>query len=482
MLGARTALQERQGNAGGEQARRGSSPGWKHLRCLRPGQGTDPILVFSRCPRTKSVGFREVCRVSGNQEPTLDPIWGGRRPLGRPSSAFQDYIPHGRQAGSAGTLLTHSLDGWRRNRHPQMLLRAEMPALRHGMDGALSRKGPALHLYTPGNPSLRDPAQRRGQPAPAAAVSPRAIGSQASRAIPQLHHVPFRRRRPRPAQLQIRLVLARALILEQTQVSAPIRSSPADAMKPLPEALPEASPPAGIPSLLAPWASREGSGGAGRQAGKGDSLALMQKALDHTEHPHEGLQHPRQHTPVPGWALAGARMGSPTVNPPAGEPAGTRGSELAPASWLLLPWPCREPGAACPLGSPGRVPAASRTVSRPGMPADPGARHKAVPLEEKGQKQPFPAGHSPHRTAWSPQNPAARSALAARSVFFPGALLSPPAPGAAKPGRAPQPPAKTQGGEPGWRGRLRGFVCFVFFFFLPKRNCLTATHSLNSYQ
>lgn len=257
--------------------------------------------------------------------------------MGRPSSAFQDYIPHGRQAGSAGTLLTHSLDGWRRNRHPQMLLRAEMPALRHGMDGALSRKGPALHLYTPGNPSLRDPVQRRGQPAPAAAVSPRAISSQASRAIPQLHHVPFHRRRPRPAQLQIHLVLARALIPEQTQVPAPIQSSPADAMKPLPEALPEASPPAGIPSLLAPWASREGSGGAGRQAGKGDSLALMQKALDHTEHPCEGPQHPQQHTPVPGWALTGARMGNPTVNPPAGEPAGMRGSELAPASWLLLP-------------------------------------------------------------------------------------------------------------------------------------------------
>lgn len=143
--------------------------------------------------------------------PPLDPILGDRCPVGRPSLALQDYIPHGRQAGSMsceGTLLTHSLDGWQRNGHPQMLLRAEMPALRHEVDGALSRKGPALHLSTPGNPSPRHPVQQLGQPAPAAAVSSRAIGSQTSRAIPQLHRVPFLLRRPRPAQLQIHLVLA----------------------------------------------------------------------------------------------------------------------------------------------------------------------------------------------------------------------------------------------------------------------------------
>lgn len=63
----------------------------------------------------------------------------------------------------------------------------------------------------------------------------------------------------------------------------------------------------------------------------------MQKALDHREHLCEGPQHPRRHTPVLGWALAHAGMGNPTVNPPAGEPAGMHGGGLAPVSWLLPP-------------------------------------------------------------------------------------------------------------------------------------------------
>ena len=132
----------------------------------------------------------------------------------------------------------------------------------------------------------------------------------------------------------------------------------------------------------------------------------MQKALDHMEHPCEGSQHPQQHTPVLGRALAHAGMGSPTVNPPAWEPAGMHGGELAPVSRLLPP--CFHGLAEsrvlhAPFGSPGRVPAASRTASKPGVPADPEARHKTIPLEEEGQKQPFPVVHSPHRTARSPQ-------------------------------------------------------------------------------
>lgn len=184
--------------------------------------------------------------------PTLDPIWGDRCPVGRPSLALQDYIPHGRQAGSMsgeGTLLIHSLDCWQRNGHPQMLLRTEMPALHHEADGALSRKGPALHLYTPGNPSPRHPAQQLGQPAPAAAVSSRAIGSRHRE--PSHSSTVCHSSSAALAQLSCRSIWCspRALCPEQAQVSAPIPSSPADAMKPLPKTPSKTSPPV---TLLSP--------------------------------------------------------------------------------------------------------------------------------------------------------------------------------------------------------------------------------------
>lgn len=63
------------------------------------------------------------------------------------------------------------------------------------------------------------------------------------------------------------------------------------------------------------------------------------------------------------------------------------------------------------------MPAASCSVSKQGVPAEPGAQHKALLLEEEGQKKPIPGAHSLLRTSQPPQNPAAPSALAACSAF-----------------------------------------------------------------
>lgn len=207
--------------------------------------------------------------------------------MGWPSLAFQDYIPHGRQAGSVssgGTLLKHSLDWWRTNGHPQMLLSAEMPALLHETDDALvfwverSRlctltlletpvQGIRLLLLHPEDPGHSEPSHSSTVCHSTAALTQ--LGCRSTPCWPQ------------------------ALCFEQSQVSAPIQSCPDDAMKPLPKTPSEAS-------LLAPQASQAGIRAAGKQAGKGDRYSLMQKVLDHMEHPRKGLQHRDGHLLMPG--------------------------------------------------------------------------------------------------------------------------------------------------------------------------------------
>lgn len=128
------------------------------------------------------------------------------------------------------------------------------------------------------------------------------------------------------------------------------------------------------------------------------------------------------------------------------------------------PWQPRE--GACSI--PHHIQAGS--TSRPQSTA------QSHPTGGRKAEAALPCSSEPTQDSSVPPNQAARSALAARSMVFFLGPSSPSAHSTAKPGKAPQTPAEARGGEFGWRGRLRGF------FFLPKRNCLTDTHSPNSYQ